>query len=77
MAAGRYCLDKILPTVIKSEEAPTQTTTEAVLQIRDSLAFLAGLNQGHRSILDSPHVYEGKAALPRAIDLVDVEVATK
>lgn len=71
MQAGRYCLDKILPTITKVEETHTTVPSEAILSIRDSLAALATLPRP--SILNSPSVYEGRAALPQAIDVEAVQ----
>jgi len=69
MAAGRYCLDKILPTITRVEQEVQQVPSEAVLSIRDSLAALTAKPANGAGILDSPYILEGEKAVPKAIDV--------
>jgi hypothetical protein len=76
-AAGRYLIDKLLPTITRVEEAPTSMAAEAIFSIRDSLATLASLPPPQP--IDSRSIYKGVDALPKAIDveIVGTSVETK
>jgi hypothetical protein len=70
MAAGRYCLDRILPTVANQPGADSipGSTVVGILQAVSDLA--RSLPSAH-TIRESVHVLEGEKALPRAIELGD------
>lgn len=68
MAAGRYCLDRILPTAVTNApggEIPGQT----VVGILNAITDLAKSLPSVHSIRQSSHIYEGEAALPKAIHI--------
>lgn len=69
MLAGRYCLDKILPTITKVEmDSGAALSQDLALALRDNLEALRKLPPTP-SVLLSPHVHNGKDAVPRAIDV--------
>jgi hypothetical protein len=76
MAAGRYCLDKIIPTITRQEHEVNQIPSEAVLAIRDHLSVLTARPASQDLLSTSPHIFEGKAALPQAIDVESLSAPT-
>lgn len=70
MAAGRYCLDRILPTVALQQGAD-QVPAGTVNAIIATIGELARALPSAHTVRESPHIYEGEKALPRAIELGD------
>lgn len=69
MAARHYLLDKILPQAVAPQAAPQAVPAETANRLLDVLEVVAGM--GHRaSVIDirsSPHVFEGRDAIPSAL----------
>ena len=70
IAAREYLIDKVMPTVTKVESTNevknAPETVEVLTELRTVLRRINSEREGIRdiSILDSPHVLEGTAALP-------------
>ena len=68
MLAGRYCLDKIIPTITQIDTHDGGGLShDLALALQKNLEVLAKLPTAP-SVLLSRHVHEGRDAVPKAID---------